>query len=387
MEIQEKAAALFHATFGGAPAAQARAPGRIEFIGNHTDYNGGTVIGASIDRTIAVAARLRADGGFVFASEGLGAPWSVRGRPLARQTGGGAWTNYPLGVILALEARGMPVVSGLELAVASDLPGGAGLSSSAALELASALAIGALQGWSLPATELAKACREAENKFVGVPCGILDQGVSAVGRRDHLVHIDCRGPAMSLLPLPAGVRFWILNTHAKHALVDSLYAARHAECMEALRLLRTRHGGLEWLADGTPQQVEAAADLLPSLLAKRARHVVEEVARVAEMREALGGGDLAGAGRLLCASHESSRTLFENSTAELDFLVDGLRRLPGVYGARLTGGGFGGAVLAMTGTEFRPAALEPLVAACAVRFASRPDVLACATADGAGLVK
>ncbi len=387
MDLNSKAVELFRSAFGDEPAVLARAPGRIEFIGNHTDYNAGTVLGAAIDRGIVVAARLRRDGVFSFVSDNGATPTAVQGRPLVRQEGEGAWVNYPLGVIVALEARGMAALPGLEMAVVSDLPPGAGLSSSAAFELSTALALCELQGFVLSREEIVKAGREAENEFVGVPCGILDQGVSGFGRRDCLVHIDCRGPVFSLVPIPAGVRFWIFNTHKKHALVDSLYATRHKECMEAARLLRAAKPAARWLADFTPAEFNAAADSLPPEAAKRARHVIEEIARVENMGTVLRAGQLAEAGRLLFASHESSRTLFENSTPELDFLVDTLKDVPGVYGARLTGGGFGGAVMAMTDEVFDQAAADRVGAAYAARFEDQPDVLTCATADGAAVIR
>ena len=386
MDLKPKAVSLFRSTFGGEPTVVARAPGRIEFIGNHTDYNAGTVLGAAIDRGITVAARLRPDAVFTFVSDNGAPATTVRGRPLARQADQAAWVNYPLGVIAALEARGMPALAGLEMAVVSDLPPGAGLSSSAAFELSTALAASALQGFTISREDLVKAGREAENQFVGVPCGILDQGVSGFGKTDNLVHIDCRGPEFSLVRMPAGVRFWIFNTHKKHALVDSLYATRHKECMEATRLLKATKPAAQWLADFSPAEFAAAAGSLPADAAKRAKHVVEEIARVEAMGAVLKSGDLAGAGRLLFASHESSRTLFENSTPELDFLVATLRGVPGVYGARLTGGGFGGAVMAMTDAHFDTAAAARVADAYAAKFSDRPDVLACATADGAALV-
>jgi len=386
MDLKPKAVSLFRDTFGGEPAVVARAPGRIEFIGNHTDYNAGTVLGAAIDRGITVAVRLRADAVFSFVSDNGAPATTVRGRPLARQQGEAAWVNYPLGVIVALEARGMSAVAGLEMAVVSDLPLGAGLSSSAAFELSTALAVSALQKFTVSREDLVKAGREAENQFVGVPCGILDQGVSGFGCQDSLVHIDCRGPAFSLVPMPAGVRFWIFNTHKKHALVDSLYATRHKECMEATRLLKAAKSAAQWLADFSLAEFAAAAGSLPADAAKRAKHVVEEIARVEAMGAALKSGDLAEAGRLLFASHESSRTLFENSTLELDFLVATLRGVPGVYGARLTGGGFGGAVMAMTDAHFDAVAAARVADAYAAKFSDRPDVLACATADGAAVV-
>lgn len=386
MDLKTKASDLFRSSFGGEPVVLARAPGRIEFIGNHTDYNAGTVLGAAIDRGITVAARVRDDGAFTFVTDNGAPATTVRGRPLVRQEGDASWVNYPLGVVLALEARGLPVVRGLEMAVVSDLPPGAGLSSSAAFELSTALAVCALQRFTVSREDVVKAGREAENKFVGVPCGILDQGVSGFGRKDTLVHIDCRGPVFTTVPMPPGVRFWIFNTHKKHALVDSLYATRHKECMEATRLLRTIKPAAQWLADFTPAEIASAAAALPAEAAKRARHVVEEIARVDAMGAALKRGDLAGAGRLLFASHESSRLLFENSTPELDFLVDALRGLPGVFGARLTGGGFGGAVMAMTDAHFDAAAADRVAEAYVRKFQDKPDVLTCATADGATLL-
>ncbi|MBE2215649.1 MAG: galactokinase [Opitutaceae bacterium] len=384
--MKSKAVSLFRSSFGAEPAVVTRAPGRIEFIGNHTDYNAGTVLGAAIDRGITIAARLRTDGAFAFVSDNGAPTTTVRGRPLTPQQGGAAWVNYPLGVVVALEGRGMPAVAGLEMAVVSDLPPGAGLSSSAAFELSTALALCALQEFTLSREEVVKAGREAENKFVGVPCGILDQGVSGFGKKDSLVHIDCRGPVFSLVPMPAGVRFWIFNTHKKHALVDSLYATRHKECMDAARLLKPSKPGAQWLADFSPAEFAAAAAALPAAAAKRAKHVIEEIARVDAMGQALKSGNLAEAGRLLFASHESSRTLFENSTPELDFLVATLRGVPGVYGSRLTGGGFGGAVMAMTDASFDATAAARVADAYAAKFTDRPDVLACATADGAAVV-
>jgi len=322
----------FQATFGRQPEFLARAPGRIEFIGNHTDYNGGTVLGASIDRAVWVG--------------------------LARRT------DY-----LAM----------------SDVPVGAGLSSSAALELASGLVFLDAAG-ERPALEaLVKACRSAENSFVGVPCGILDQAVSGFGRKDHLVFIDCRGPSFSVVPLPAGANFWIFNTHTKHALVDGLYAARNRECLDAARML-----GAGLLADVKPEMLAAFASrkggslsAADTLLFNRAQHVVGEIARVDAAVIALRSGDLAAVGRLLTASHRSSKTLFENSTPELDFLAEKLAATPEVHGARLTGGGFGGAVMAVTTARFGETQAESVASAYQGRFGARPDVLHALTSDGA----
>lgn len=372
----------FRMRFGRAPVLSARAPGRIEFIGNHTDYNGGTVLGASIDRSVTVAVAPRGDGQWCFATENRAGVVTVSAteQPV-RRTGNDSWVNYPLGVIAALAAHGRPVPTGFDLLVSSDLPPGAGLSSSAALELSSGLAFLALTGQDVPRADIVQWCRHAENHFVGVPCGVLDQGVSGFGRKDHLVFIDCRGPSFSTVPLPPSARFWVFNTHTKHALVDGFYAARHRECMAAAQAL-----GVPLLADVSPAQVEAARDRLTPESYRRAKHVVEEIARVDATVGALRAGDLAAVGRLLTASHRSSQRWFENSTPELDLLVDQLVAQPGVHGARLSGGGFGGAVMALTTPDFGEAQASAVVAAYAAKFGSKPEVLRTQTGDGASLL-
>ncbi len=371
----------FRAVHGLAPEVVARAPGRIEFIGNHTDYNGGPVLGAAIDRGVWVALGRRDDGWWNFASGQKDAVVRVRVDDFTKREGADAWVNYPLGVLDALRACGLRVPSGFDYLATSDLPLGAGLSSSAAIELSSALAYVALTGEQPSRETLVKVARHAENHFVGVPCGILDQGVSGFGRRDHLVFIDCRGPRFETVPLPAGAHFWIFNTHTKHALVDGLYAARHRECMAAAAAL-----GVPRLVDAPPDALDRATGrALAPVAAKRARHILEEIARVGATVAALRAGDLAAVGRLLTASHRSSQTLFENSTAELDFLVDTLIAAPHVLGARLTGGGFGGAVMALTTEAFGEAAAERIADAYARRFGARPDILHTRTGDGAAL--
>jgi galactokinase len=205
--------------------------------------------------------------------------------------------------------------------------------------------------------------------------------VSGFGKRDHLVAIDCRGPSFATVPLPAGAHFWIFNTHTKHALVDGLYAARHRECMLAAKTL-----GVGLLVEATPATVLAAEHTLAPAPFKRARHVVEEISRVEQAGVALRAGDLATVGALLTASHRSSQALFENSTAELDFLVDHLVATPSVWGARLTGGGFGGAVMALTSGDFGDTQAKAVAAAYEKKFGARPDVLPAQTGDGAALV-
>jgi galactokinase len=371
----------FRGVYGRAPEFIACAPGRIEFIGNHTDYNGGTVLGASIDRGVTVALARRDDGAWRFASDGRGAPVSLPAGCRQKQAGDAAWINYPLGVLAMLPSFGLREPAGFDYLAASDLPVGAGLSSSAAIELASALVFFQAAGEDPARETLVKLGRQAENQFVGVPCGLLDQGVSAFGRENHLVFIDCRGPSFATVPVPPDAHFWIFNTHTRHALVDGLYAARHRECTEAARAL-----DVPLLADLTPAELAAAEAKLPPVIFRRARHVVEEIARVGAAVTALRAGDLPGVGRLLNASHRSSQLLFENSTPELDFLAEALAATPHVYGARLTGGGFGGAVMALTDGVFGDVQAQAVAAAYQARFGTAPAILHARTGNGATLI-
>jgi galactokinase len=375
---QSTPSAQFEKIFGRAPEIVTRAPGRIEFIGNHTDYNGGTVLGASIDRGVTVALAKRTDGKRNFYSTYNGKVVTLAAGAPVKQQGEASWTNYPLGVLAALPHFGLSVIEGFDYLADSDLPAGAGLSSSAAIELASALAFLGATGQHPDRETVVKVGKHAENHFVGVPCGILDQGVSGFGKAGHLVFIDCAGPRFDTVPMPAGASFWIFNTHTKHALVDGLYSARHRECMAAAQAL-----GAKWLVDVSVEQLRAAEARIEPTAFKRARHVVEEIARVDATVKALGAGKIAEVGALLTASHRSSQHLFENSTEELDFLVDALVASPGVHGARLTGGGFGGAVMALAGAGFGAAQAEAVAAAYAAKFGARPDILPMGTGDGA----
>ena len=381
------ASAVFLQQFGAAPAVCGYAPGRLEFIGNHVDYNGGLVIGAAIDRGLQVAASRRADRRVRVFSPAYGAAVEVDLAGLAPLAGAAAWANYPLGVAWALQKNGCVFPVGFDLAMAGDLPAGAGLSSSAALELATAVALRELFGLPVELLPLARWCRQAENEFVGMPCGILDQGVSAFGQAGHLVLLDCRAETFTPLPLPETARFWIFNTGAKHALLDSLYAARRRECEDALKVLQQFHPQARFLADLSSAEAERQrADLTPDQLS-RALHVTREIERVRQAAAALEKGDLTAVGQLLVASHQSSRELFRNSCPELDFLVDRLVGLPGVYGARLTGGGFGGAVMALTNPEFTAETAAAALAAYTWHFGHAPVVFATRTGPGARVVR
>ena len=379
--MKDKIITLFKTVYGFAPDIIARAPGRLEFIGNHTDYNGGTVLGAAIDRGIWVAVRAVPGNEASFHSGYAKKTVTVDLTRAAKQAGEFNWVNYPLGVWLSLPAFGLKQPGGFQFLDMSDLPAGAGMSSSAAIELASALAFTGLTGEKPARETLVKVAKKAENDFVGVPCGILDQGVSGFGQKDHLVFIDCRGPSFATVPLAADAHFWVFNTHTKHALVDGLYAARHRECMAAAKTL-----GVPLLADASLEKLESAKGQLDATAFKRAKHVIEEIARVSAVGSALAKGDLVATGRLLTASHRSSQTQFENSTAELDFLVDSLESADNVFGARLTGGGFGGAVMAMTSGAFSQADAKRIAALYEARFGCAPETFHLKTGTGAEYV-
>jgi len=379
--MKQKTIDQFAKLYGHEPKVVARAPGRLEFIGNHTDYNGGTVLGVAIDRGVWVAVGPASDGNLRFASDaepGRAIVPTADPRPLR---GPQRWANYPLGVWVSFREFGLKPPDGLEYLAVSNLPVGGGMSSSAALELSSALAFLGLTGENPTRETVVKLGRHAENHFVGVPCGILDQGVSGFGKRDHLVFIDCRGPRFATVPLPAGAHFWVFNTHSKHALIDGCYAARHRECLEAAKTL-----GVELLADVTLDRIEQDRSRLSDVHYRRAKHVVEEIDRVARVRKALAESDLREVGRLLTLSHRSSQTQFENSLPELDLLVDTLATTPHVYGARLTGGGFGGAVMALTDGEFGVSQAAQVTDVYARRFGTTPDVLHCETGEGAEVI-
>lgn len=318
------------------------APGRVEWLGNHTDYNAGLVLGVGLDVGASVTACPRPDRRLVIHAveldETCECPLDAL-QPLEP----GSWANYVIGVAAGFMSRGA-VPCGLDLEVSSTVPIGAGLSSSAALECATARALQQAWGTSFADMELARIGQEAEHKFAGVRCGLLDQVTSLCARREHAVFLDCRSLRVESVSVPPAARFVIVQSGVKHALADGAYNERRAECEEAARLL-----GVGALRDATGEMLDKAerAGILSGLPLKRARHVVGENTRVAAALEALRAGDLSSVGRLMNDSHESSRSFFENSCEELDFLCAVARETPGCLGARLTGGGFGGAILAL----------------------------------------
>jgi len=334
--------ALEAAFGGGGAVVTAFAPGRVNLIGEHTDYNEGFVLPMAIDAGIEMAARARAGREVRVHAADLGqsVAFSV-GEPI-RPDPAHRWSNYVRGVIWALGRSGV-ALSGMDLAFGGNLPQGAGLSSSAALEVATGIAARALLGFSMDIPRLARICQESENEFVGVKVGIMDPFVSLAARAGHAVFLDCRTLAYEQVPLALGEHLIaICDSGVKHALVASEYNLRRRQCAAGVEVLRARNPGIRALRDASLEALEACRAELDEVVYRRCRHVVTENARVLESKAALGKGDLRRFGELMDASHASLRDDYEVSCEEVDLLVDLARRRPGVLGARITGGGFGG---------------------------------------------
>ena len=352
------------------PTFSSFAPGRVELLGNHTDYNAGVVLSAAIDLGIEAKGLRRDDDEIVLISDG--ARMTADSRQLAPT---GQWIDYPLGVVKKLQEAGHPL-GGFEVKYSGTLPIGAGLSSSAALEVSTAVLLRRIFALEIPALDLAKLCRRAENEFVGVNCGLLDQASSVFGKKDHVIHLDCRHETVATIPLPAGVGLLIIDSGVKHALTGGEYNERRAQCFSAAEIL-----GVPALRDVT--SAELAAATMPELTRRRAAHVVGEIERVIAAEQFLQAGDVAEFGRLMSASHQSSRENFENSTPELDALVEIACRQNGVHGARLTGGGFGGAIVALVDLTAIEATAHTVVAAYRKETGHEGTAYPCRIGDGA----
>lgn len=384
--ILETATRQFERRFGRPYEAAAYAPGRIEVLGNHTDYNEGFVLSAAIDAgTVFLAARSAGPGCRVLAGDVLEeAAFDVR-HP--KPDGRTQWANYVKGVVAGLGAQHR-LDHGFDGLLLGNIPLGAGLSSSAALEMATALALCSLYGLPVDRMALAKVGQQAEHSFAGVKCGLLDQISSMFGRRDHLVMTDFRSLAVENLPLGEDACFLMCNTHVKHKLVESAYNERRASCERAAAdFAAALRRPVKALRDVSSAELESHSAALDPVAAKRAAHVIGENERVRAGRERLVSGDLLSFGRLMFESHESSRSKFENSCRELDLLVDAARGIRGVMGARLSGGGFGGSVVALVHPREADAIGQALSAAFHKAVGRPCDVRAVAPSDGAAILK
>jgi galactokinase len=354
------------------PERTYRAPGRVNLIGDHTDYNEGFVLPLAVDFDCTVQAQPREDGRVVLRSHDRAGEVDIAADGSTDPTTvDPPWGRYAAGVVRTLAERGREA-AGIEATIASTIPLGGGLSSSAALEVAVSLALCDAARFSLPTLELARACQEAEIVATGMPCGIMDQLASLAGSRDRALLIDCRSLEIEQIPLPPRLAVLVINSGMPRQLVDSAYAERRRACEAVAARL-----GLSALRDATPEQV---AD------EPRARHVVSENARVLAAGEALASGDLVTLGRLLVESHASLRDDFDVSTPELDVLVEKLIEA-GALGARLTGAGFGGCVVGVAYREGADAVVETAASHYWAETGRQPQAFVCRAVDGAGRVE
>lgn len=374
----------FRSRFGADPQYVSRGPGRVNLIGEHTDYNDGFVLPVALKRDVRFVLRPRSDRqvriySVEFGEEGSFDLDGMRFDPNR------LWLNYIQGMAWSLEQEGVRLV-GVDAVVSGNVPRGSGLSSSAALEIAAAHAflIASGQTGALSGPRIAQLAQRAENQFVGVNCGIMDQFISELGRAHHALLIDCRSLDYQLVPMPEAVSLVIGNTRASRSLASSAYNERRAQCEEGVRLLRQVLPDIRALRDVSGEQLEAHRTLLPETVYRRCRHVVSENERVLQCVAALQRGDLPEAGRLMNASHESLRSDYEVSSPALDAMVEAMRSVEGCYGARLTGAGFGGCAVALVRAGCEQTVADAIFAHYPKATGIWPEVYTTQAADGAG---
>jgi galactokinase len=387
--LRDRADAAFLAAYGGPPTLHARAPGRVNLIGEHTDYSEGFCLPCAVDRETLIALRpngtatwrvLALDEGGLMDTVALDAPIQRRQEAKAEKEGWG-WTDYVRGTLNALQESGLRLV-GADLAITGDVPLGAGLSSSAALEMAVVTAAETLAGRQLPLQQKARAGQLAEHLFAGCQCGILDQLASAGGVAGHALLLDCRTQQLKPITLPPDIAVLVVHSRVQRGLVDSEYNLRRAQCQEAADAL-----GVPMLRDVDDGLWAARSPSLTGDLLRRARHVVTENGRTLRAAQALAAGDLRSTGALMAESHRSMRDDFEIVPPQVDSLALLMHEaLQGQGGARMTGGGFGGCVVALAPAD-RVAAVRAAVAEGYVGpDGVSPEVWVCTPSEGAGLL-
>ncbi len=375
---EQRVREAFVQRYGQPPALVVRAPGRVNLIGEHTDYNDGFVLPMAIDRAVYIALRPRPDRQLLIHSLDFDNPAAIDLDNLQR--GNEGWVEYVKGVAWVLAQAGY-ALTGWEGVVAGDVPIGAGLSSSAALEIALARAFAAVGGWAWEPAAMARLGQRVENEWVGVNSGIMDQMIVASGQAGHALLIDCRSLETEPVPLPAGTAVVVMDTNTRRGLVDSAYNERRQQCEAAARFF-----GVPALRDVNPAEFAAHAAELDPLLRRRAGHVVSENERVLQAVQAMREQDATMLGRLMNASHESLRDDFEVSSPALDALVNCARRHPACYGARMTGAGFGGCAVALV-QETEVAAFVAATHDCYLAESGRePALYICTPSDGATLL-
>lgn len=375
----------FTEAFGAPPTQLTRAPGRVNLIGEHTDYNEGFVLPAAIDRAAWVAARPRDDRRLRLHAVHYDAQAELDLDQLSPE-GVQGWAAYVAGMADYLQRAGH-ALGGADMLIDGDVPEGAGLSSSAALEVATGATLLGLAGIELDRIGLARAGQQTEHNYIHVNSGIMDQMISAIGQQHHALLIDCRDYSATPIPLRPNTQLVVCNSKVKRELAQSGYNTRRAECDEAVRLLRTALPSVQTLRDVTPEQLAEHAELLPPVVLKRARHIVTENARVLESGEALRRGDVKRFGELMNEAHRSYRDDFEASVQPIEVLVAAAQSLPGVYGSRLTGGGWGGCTVSLV----EAGAVENFCSTVAQIYEHEigyaPDIYACIASDGVAVTQ
>jgi galactokinase len=372
----------FHDRFGGS-ARVYRAPGRVNLIGEHTDYNEGFVMPVAIDLSTWIAIAPRGDRRIAVYSDNLseGVEFDLdEGEPRAR----GHWSDYVRGVAVMLGRAGHRL-PGANLLVCSELPIGSGLSSSAAIEVAAGFGLLDTADYNIDYVELAKLCQRAESEFVGMRCGIMDQFISCCGRQGQALMLDCRSLDYRLLRIPGGIRLVICNTMVKHELASGEYNRRRADCEAGTRQLAEILPGVTSLRDVTLEDLEKHKGSLTDIIYRRCRHVISENARVVAAAGALECGDLERFGILMGDSHLSLKGDYQVSCDELDLMVELSRLGAGVFGSRLTGGGFGGCTINLVRSENVEEFKREVAGAYERATGHAPEIYACATADGVGI--
>jgi galactokinase len=379
MTMQSKVIAAFQARFGRQPEIVVRAPGRANLMGEHTDYNDGYVLPVALDRAAWIAASPLAE--FEARLHALdldeAAAFSFRCIPPRN----GDWADYPRGVAWALQGNRLRL-TGREAVLTSSVPAGSGLSSSASIEVAFAYTWQMLSGFELDRRELALLCQRAENVYVGVNCGILDQMASACGVEGHARMLDCRTLESELVPLPEGVAIVVADTKVRRQLASSEYNVRRAQCEEAVKILSEYLSGVRALRDVSLDGLERFKEHLPEVIYRRARHVVADNERVLQAAAALRQEDVIAVGALMKACHISLRDDYEVSSPELDVLAEAAWEVEGCYGARLTGAGFGGCTVALVAVDAVPDFEAHVAAAYEAAFDRKPDIYVCRSANG-----
>ena len=376
----------FVSRFGASTSASVyRAPGRVNLIGEHTDYNEGFVLPAAIGFSCWVGIAPRSDRRLNIYSENFGEAHETNLDALGNR-GSGHWSDYPIGVAWALQQAGYRL-RGADMYIAGDIPLGAGLSSSAAVEVSSGYALLSIAGHAIDRTKLALLCQRAENEFVGARVGIMDQFVSCHGRAGHALLIDCRSLEFKPLRLPPNVSLVICNTMVKHKLQAGDYNVRRAECEEAVSKLSQSIPTIRSLRDVSAELLAQNRNLLTDTLYRRCRHIVSENERVQKVAGLFERGKTGGLRELMAASHKSMRDDYEISCRELNIMVEIAERQRGLYGARMTGGGFGGCTINFVDVEHAAEFQRRVAAEYETATGLHPDIYICKASQGAALVE